>query len=43
MTTALDDGGNVMNAFKGACTGYLTKPIDLERFLAQLREHALIA
>lgn len=42
MTTALGDGGNVMNAFKGACTGYLTKPIDLNRLLTQLREHGLI-
>lgn len=43
MTTALGDGGNVMTAFKGACTGYLTKPLDLARFLALLREHGLIA
>ncbi len=43
MTTSLIDGGSVMNAFKGACTGYLTKPIDVERLLLQLREHGLIS
>lgn len=42
MTTALGDGKNVMEAFREQCTGYLTKPIDLEKMFVQLKKHALI-
>ena len=42
MTTALGDGRNVMKAFRGDCTGYLTKPVDLDRLFAQLREQGLM-
>ena len=42
MTTALGDGKNVMAAFREQCTGYLTKPIDLEKMFIQLKTHGLI-
>lgn len=42
MTTALGDGKNVMAAFREQCTGYLTKPIDLEKMFVQLKAHQLI-
>ena len=42
MTTALGDGRNVLSAFREQCTGYLTKPIDLERMFGQLTEHGLL-
>ncbi len=34
MTSALDDGQNVLAAFRGEATGYLVKPIDLEKLWA---------
>ena len=42
MTTALGDGKNVMAAFREQCTGYLTKPIDLEKMFIQLKAQGLI-
>lgn len=43
MTTALDDSRNILEAFTiGKCDAYLTKPIDAEKLLAQLRHMQLI-
>jgi two-component system chemotaxis response regulator CheY len=42
MTTALDDIGNVMTAFKGLCDAYLMKPIDQAKLLAKLKSLRLI-
>ena len=36
MTTALTDTGNVFNAFREMCEGYLVKPIDKAKLLSQL-------
>ena len=39
MTTAMNDGKNIMAAFKEQCDGYLVKPIDrtkLEKFVAEI-------
>ncbi len=41
MTTALGDGKNVLAAFREQCCGYMTKPIDLDRLFAQLRDHGI--
>jgi two-component system, chemotaxis family, chemotaxis protein CheY len=43
MTTALGDMGNVMQAFKGLCDGYLKKPIDRSDLIAKLTELGLIS
>ena len=43
MTTALDDIGNVMAAFKGLCDAYLTKPIDTAKLLAEMKSLQLIS
>jgi two-component system chemotaxis response regulator CheY len=43
MTTALDDIGSVMTAFKGLCDAYLMKPIDKAKLLAQLKSLHLIS
>jgi AmiR/NasT family two-component response regulator len=43
MTTALDDIGNVMTAFKGLCDAYLMRPIDTVKLLAQLKSLQLIS
>ena len=42
MTTALGDSSNVLGAFKGGCEGYVVKPIDKQRLLAELRKLRLI-
>jgi two-component system chemotaxis response regulator CheY len=42
MTTALRDKDNIMNAFRGSCDGYLTKPIEKARLFERLRELALL-
>ena len=42
MTSALDDMRNKINAFSGLCDGYLTKPIDKEKLLYELRKLELI-
>lgn len=41
MTTALDDGQNVMKAFRSQCDGYLVKPIDKEKLKAYIIEFGL--
>jgi len=43
MTTALNDGKNIMQAFKSQCEGYLIKPIDRQKLLDQLQELGLAA
>ena len=43
MTTALDDIGNVMTAFKGLCDAYLMKPINTAKLLAELKSLQLIS
>jgi two-component system, chemotaxis family, chemotaxis protein CheY len=42
MTTALNDIQNKTNAFYHLCDGYLTKPIQKEELLNELRKLALI-
>ena len=42
MVTALNDGDNIMRAFREQCEGYITKPVDKQRLLGQLRELKLI-
>ena len=42
MTTSLGDGRNVSQAFREHCTGYLTKPIDLDKLVQLLHEHGLV-
>lgn len=43
MTTALDDLKSVSEAFFGLCDGYLTKPIEKNRLVKELRELNLLA
>lgn len=43
MTTALEDGQNVMAAFREQCDGYLVKPIDRRKLIAHLGEFGLAA
>jgi two-component system chemotaxis response regulator CheY len=42
MTTALDDLKSVSEAFFGLCDGYLTKPIERQRLMKELRELKLL-
>jgi two-component system, chemotaxis family, chemotaxis protein CheY len=42
MTTALSDYGNVRQAFREQCEGYLTKPIDKAKLLELLRSFDLL-
>jgi two-component system chemotaxis response regulator CheY len=42
MTTALRDKSNILTAFRAACDGYLTKPIDKAKLQEQLRGLFLI-
>lgn len=42
MTSALNDGKNVLGAFRADATGYLTKPIDLEKLWQLCRDNGLI-
>jgi len=41
MTSALNDGRNVLGAFREMANGYLTKPIDLDKLHALCRELGL--
>ena len=42
MTTALDGAKDIMNAFiRGSCEGYLSKPIDLDKLDAYLKNFGL--
>lgn len=38
MMTALDDHVNIMEAFRSQCEGYIVKPIDRSKIVAQLVE-----
>jgi len=42
MTTALGDIENVTEAFEGLCDGYLLKPINTAKLLAQLKGFGLV-
>ena len=42
MVSTLDDAGNVMEAFKNHCDGYLTKPYNRNSLVSKLRELELI-
>ncbi len=42
MTSALNDGKNVLGAFRADATGYLTKPFDLEKLWQLCRDNGLI-
>ncbi len=42
MTTALSDSKNIMDAFKGQCSGYITKPITTAKLTDQLTKLGLI-
>ncbi len=42
MTTALNDGRNVMKAFSLGCVAYAGKPIDKEKFENELRKLGLV-
>ena len=43
MVSALDDAGNIMEAFKNQCDGYLTKPYNKNSLILELRKLDLIA
>jgi two-component system chemotaxis response regulator CheY len=43
MMTALHDEVNVMTAIRGACDGYMVKPINKAKLLGQLRNFELIS
>lgn len=44
MTTALDDSKNIMRAFtEGHCEAYLTKPIEKDKLINQLKDLKLIS
>jgi len=43
MTSALDDMRNKISAFSGLCDDYLTKPIEKEKLLNELRRLELIS
>ena len=42
MVSALNDAGNVMEAFKNQCDGYLTKPYNKNSLMVELRKLELI-
>jgi len=42
MTTSLDDGKSIMNAFKNQCDAYMVKPIDRKKILQHLKDFKLI-
>lgn len=42
MVSALGDAGNIMEAFKNQCDGYLTKPYNKDSLLFELRKLELI-
>ena len=42
MVSALGDAGNVMEAFKNQCDGYLTKPYNKNSLMIELRKLELI-
>jgi len=42
ITTALDDGENVVGAFKSGCEAHIVKPIDKNKLLDEVRNLGLI-
>ena len=42
MVSALNDAGNIMEAFKNQCDGYLTKPYNKNSLIAELKKLSLI-
>ena len=42
MLTALDDKNNIMEAFRSQCEGYMVKPIDRKKIIAQLQSLDLL-
>lgn len=42
MVSALGDAGNIMEAFKNQCDGYLTKPYNKNNLISELRKLELI-
>lgn len=42
MTTALDDSRNILGAFREGCEAYVTKPVDPQRLLEQMRKLGLL-
>ena len=42
MVSALSDAGNIMEAFKNQCDGYLTKPYNKNNLLMELKKLELI-
>ena len=43
MTTAADDVKDVIRCFRELCDSYLTKPVDREQLIRQMRELQLIS
>lgn len=41
MVTALDDPGNILDAFLSLCDGYVVKPVDKAQLLGKLKELGL--
>ena len=42
MTTMMDEANIVDKAFENGCDGYMTKPIQLDKLLSQIRKFGLI-
>ena len=42
ITSALDDSGNVLEAFRSQCDGYIVKPYDRHKITSELRQQGLI-
>lgn len=42
ITSALDDSGNVLQAFRSQCDGYIVKPYDRQKITSEIRELGLI-
>lgn len=43
MTTALDDSKNILDAFRAQCEGYLVKPIERDKLVAELEKLGFLA
>jgi two-component system chemotaxis response regulator CheY len=42
ITSALDDSGNVLQAFRSQCDGYIVKPYDRQKITSALRDQDMI-
>ncbi len=42
MTTALDDSKNIFGAFRAGCEGYVTKPIERKKLVAEMEKLDLL-